>query len=299
MSTWLKRKASSPAKADGSGSISCLRIRAIRCWPSSARSLKGRSVLTAPDLKSRPSTAACSSTVRSPASRLAIRAARTAWTLGGSSPSPRSAWVATSCSRQNGLPSAVWTILPASTCRRPPEARESTSSRAAGWESSSRTTSERFRWGAAQDERDSRSSGRARQRTKIGAAAQKEKRYSSRSTSSGSAQWTSSTTTTRGWSRATASSRRRTAQKVSSGGPRGAVGSAVPLLSPPDERRSRPDWFVPRPQPQQPPGLDLRASSLQFGRLQRLGPHVPLDEPVGPLAEEDLVCVGHLLQAGG
>ena len=86
--------------------------------------------------------------------------------------------------------------------------RESTSSRAAGWESSSRTMSERFRCGAAHDERDSRSSGR--------------------STSIGSAQWTSSTTATKGWSRATASNRRRTAQKVSSGG---ADSSESPIVA--------------------------------------------------------------------
>ena len=68
----------------------------------------------------------------------------------------------------------------------------------------------------------------------------------------------------------------------------------VQLPFAPDERRRRPDRLLLRLQLQQPPGLDLRASSLQFERLQRLGAHMTLDEPVGPLAEEDLVCVGHL-----
>ena len=64
--------------------------------------------------KLRPSTDAWRSTVRSPGARRSMRAASTVWSVGGSVASSCSAWAATSCSRNSGLPSAVSTIRPAS-----------------------------------------------------------------------------------------------------------------------------------------------------------------------------------------
>ena len=60
----------------------------------------------------RPTRGAAPCARRARAGRCAPRARR--WSVGGSAASPCSAWAATSCSRNSGLPSAVSTILPAS-----------------------------------------------------------------------------------------------------------------------------------------------------------------------------------------
>ena len=104
---------------------------------------------------------------------------------------------ASSCSTKSGLPSAVAT----------------TRSRSSGASSCASRADElvrvvvaerlehderRARRGAAQDGRTSKRSGRAVQRTKIGAPLDEAATYSTRSSSAGSAQWMSSTTSTSG-----------------------------------------------------------------------------------------------------
>ena len=71
-----------------------------------------------------------------------------------------------------------------------------TSSSESPWPSGSRTTSVAPARGAAQEGRTSKRSGRAVQRTRIGASSGEAATYSMRSRSAGSAQWMSSTTST-------------------------------------------------------------------------------------------------------
>ena len=85
--------------------------------------------------------------------------------------------------------------------------------------------------GAAQEGRESKRSGRARQRSRIGAPLEKPSTYSSRSSSVGSAQWMSSTTTTRGRASASVSNSRRNAHAVSSGEPGSSFAPIAPMIS--------------------------------------------------------------------
>ena len=137
------------------------------------------------------------------AGRPSRRAARSAWIVGGSSSvSPPSLTSASSCSTKSGLPSA--------TCADP---RAPFSSKARAAEEALdqlvglglRERLERQGLGMLrlpQAGRSSRSSGRARQRSRSGASRVQSARCSIRSSSVGSAQWMSSMTSTSGRSRA-------------------------------------------------------------------------------------------------
>ena len=156
---------------------------------------------SAPTWKLRPWTEACSSTARSPGSSRSMRAASTAWMLDGSAP------LAVLGADRDELLEEERVALGrlddplrrAGVHRR--RRRALTSLARLGVESASSTSSERFGCGAPAG-RSSRSSGRARQTSRIGWPLENATRYSSRSSSVGSAQWTSSTTTTSGRSRA-------------------------------------------------------------------------------------------------
>ena len=84
--------------------------------------------------------------------------------------------------------------------------------------------------GAAHDGRASKRSGRARQRSKIGAPLEKPRTYSSRSSIVGSAQWMSSIATTSGRDAASVSKSRRNAHAVSSGEPGSSFAPIAPRM---------------------------------------------------------------------
>ncbi len=191
-----------------------------RIVPTSSRASAGSNSTTAEWRNSRPSTAATWSTLRSAAPRRSIRAASSAWIVGGTTSSPlRSAplFSASSCSRKKGFPSAASTIRRRSSgassrsvLRCSASVTDSASARGV------RTTKTAFPRGTDHAGRSSSSSGRVRQRMTIRAPLEKLATYSSRSSNVSSAQWMSSTTRTSGCSRASASKSRRNAQDVSS-----------------------------------------------------------------------------------
>ena len=117
-------------------------------------------------------------TARSPGSSRSIRAARSAWIVGGtasSAASGSSASIASICSTKSGFPSAVSTIRSRSGARRRRRRRSSPSTRLSARRrraASSETSVARGR-GAAHDGRASKRSGRARQRSRIGAPLEK------------------------------------------------------------------------------------------------------------------------------
>ena len=84
---WPKRKPSSPGSVARSGRISSLRTSDSRCAPTSARSGSGMRAATAPRWKSRPSTAPRSTAARSCSASRSMRAASSAWSVGGTSSS--------------------------------------------------------------------------------------------------------------------------------------------------------------------------------------------------------------------
>ena len=152
-----------------------------------------------------------------------MRAASTLCSVGGSAASPCSAWAATSCSRNSGLPSAVSTILRAS-CDSSSAAPTRRRAARPGALRARAVTSRGC--GTAHDGRLSSSSGRAMQTIRIGTPLENAATCSSRSRSVGPAQWTSSRTTISG----------RRARPPRTAGARPAVSSA---LTAPERARSR------------------------------------------------------------
>ena len=164
-----------------------------------------------------------------------MRAASSAWMVGGisssasstavvqRSPSRRSApsftSMRTSSPRKSGLPSLVASTRPATAAGSASAPITLAASRVAAPASRppSVTTSETRPPDDASDERVSRSSGRAAASTSSGTPAPHCTRCSTRSSSSGSAHWRSSIASTSGCAVASAASRRRTTKKVSSG----------------------------------------------------------------------------------
>ena len=218
--TWLKRKPSSPGRSARSGRTNSFgRGRAVPPRPAPSSSAP-----TAPRWKSRPSTAACCRTVRSSASRRSMRAARSAWIVGGIDSAP----VSIVREHREDLLDEEWVPRP---CPRSARARPSRPrGRAGGRRRASSDSAGRAGPGDERRAPARRRPGRphveevcARQTTRIGAPLEKPTRYSSRSSSTGSAQWMSSTTTTSG----------RLAASVSRGaeGPRGLLGRAEPVAA--------------------------------------------------------------------
>ena len=86
MRTWLKRKPSSPGNSERSGRTNSFRASASNVAPTPAPS--SSSSATAPRWKSRPSTAPRWTTARSSGSSRSMRAARSAWIVGGTALAP-------------------------------------------------------------------------------------------------------------------------------------------------------------------------------------------------------------------
>ena len=219
----LCRKRKISPRSDCAGRTRSLRTRrssarAAVAPPSTSGSARAAS---ASAVNSLPMTDACSISARSSGSSRSSRAARSAWIVGGrtwsSSERSCSASIASICSRKSGFPSA------ASATRARVERASSRSPRT--WEmSASESSSERpsrsmdtaFTLPPPQAGRSSRSSGRARHSTMMGASFVRSTSESRRSRSVGSAHWRSSNTRRRGRSRASDSSSLRIAQNVSS-----------------------------------------------------------------------------------
>jgi len=192
-----------------------LRTRVARFRSTDTRSDSGTSSTTAERWNVLPATEACSTSVRSPGGRRSIRAASTAWIVGGTDtvPAPCSADIASICSRKSGFPSAASRMRACSSAEMGAvPGKLSTTARAAGSESGSRWTRSAAGARACHSDRTSRSSSRATQSRKTGALIGARPTDSTSSRNVGSAQWRSSKTTTRGRSRASASRNRRTAQ---------------------------------------------------------------------------------------
>ena len=206
---WWKRKPSR-GPAPSSGRIRPFRVSERRCVPTASCSSAGASATTSPRENSRPTTDACSSTMRSTGSSRSSRSASNAWIVGGRTDAPPSSASAASCSANSGFPSAASRMRRRASGSRSPRP-SSNSSESCSDRGSSGTTPP-----VSHDGRRSASSGRARQSSRTGACRMNPARYSSRSSNVGSAQWMSSTQTISGRSAASVSSRRRAAQKISS-----------------------------------------------------------------------------------
>ena len=164
------------------------------------------------------------------AGRGGLPGARGSWQARPRRPPPgSSASMASICSTNSGFPSAARTMRvrsagSAGPSSISPSTRSSESSSLSG---ASETRLARGR-GAAHDGLASKRSGRARQRSRIGAPLEKPRTYSSRSSSVESAQWMSSTATTRGREAASVSRSRRNAHAVSSGDPGSSLAPIAP-----------------------------------------------------------------------
>ena len=217
-----------------SRSISSLR-RSDSSRASSSMPFRPSSAATALREKCRPTTDARSSTVRSSNPRRSMRAASSAWMVGGisseASPAPTiqrspSLVSAPSCTSmrtssptKSGLPSLVASTFAATAAGRSAAPITLAARRMAAPASRppSVTTSATIALGVTRDERRSRSSGRAPTSTKSGTPAPHCTRCSTRSRSNGSAQCRSSITSTIGRAAARPARKRRTTKNVSSG----------------------------------------------------------------------------------
>ena len=147
------------ARRERSGWISWRRTSAV----SGAVRSSSPSAASAPRRKLLPSTAACSSSVRSSAPSWSSRAASTASTVGGSSPSARSPPAA------RGRAGCRRRARPSGGAASPWAPSRATSASASISSSASRPSTAALRCGAAHDGRRSSSSGRPRQTSRIAA----------------------------------------------------------------------------------------------------------------------------------
>ena len=217
-----------------SGSTSSLR-RSDSSRASRSPISRGRSCATAARENCRPITAARSRIVRSSGRSRSMRAASSAWMVGGISMSasamlvvqrspsrlsaPSCTSMRTSSPTNKGLPSLVARTRPAMAAGSSSAPSTFAARRVAAPASrpASVTTSATSPPRAASDERVSRSSGRAATKTSSGTPLLHCTRCSVRSSRSGSAHCTSSSASTTGCACASAARRRRTTKKVSSG----------------------------------------------------------------------------------
>ena len=217
----------------GRAGSALLRTSVITCGRHARARRRPQSSRTAPRWKTLPSTDARSITSRSASPSLSIRAATSAWMVGGTGSerssavafqrpfsrmiNPSSTSMPSSSSMKSGLPSAAASTrsrASSSSSTRP--SRFSTRRPHASVSSGSSRTEVALSFPPAQAGRRSRSSGREAQISRIGASRDQSDTCSTRSRKVGSAQWMSSNTTTSGCRRASASNSLRMAQAPSS-----------------------------------------------------------------------------------
>ena len=225
ISTWLKRKPSSPGKSERSGRTNSLRASASRVPPTPApapasSSSRDGAAVEEPPLDRGALEDGALLGLEPVDARGEQRLDRRRHGV-PRRPGRRRA-CASICSTKSGLPSAVATIR-SRNCRRELVVAQRALDelvRLVAAERLERRRASRPGCGAAQDGRTSKRSGRASAEERRSARrSTRPATYSSRSSSAGSAQWMSSTTTTSGRAAASVSNSRRNAQAVSSGEP--------------------------------------------------------------------------------